>query len=140
MLTEDTTHPLSDIELVIRQVTEKKITLIVPVILAFEVSRVKHTSEKFRKFEAFLRRSNVSVVDITLPIALKASEVRDEAMKIDKVLKRADALIMATAIVHRVDELQTVDGRHLLRLHGTPAACGVPVVRPRGAYGERHLT
>lgn len=135
-LMEDTNHPLSDIEIVVRHVTEKKAIIVVPAILAFEVSRMKHTPDKYRKFEAFLRRSNVFVVDITLPIALKASEVRDEAMKIDKELKRADALVMATAVVHRVDELQTVDSRHLLRLHGTPAAFGVPVVKPRGAHGE----
>ena len=73
--------PLDDIGAVADEIDGDRASLIVPVNLLTEYLEAKHTKKQRKQVELSLRRSNVQVVDTTLPIAQKASTIRSAALQ-----------------------------------------------------------
>lgn len=101
--------PLDDIAAVADEIDGDRASLIVPVNLFTEVLEAKHTKKQRKQMELFLRRSNVQVVDTTLPIAQKASAIRSTGLQEGRKLRTPDAQIAATAILYGADVLHSLD-------------------------------
>lgn len=85
-----------------------------------------------------MNRSNVVTADVSLAVAMKASEIRSMCLTDKLSLKTVDAQILATAILFKADVLHSTD-KGLLRLNGKPCAGGVPITLPQPLGGALAL-
>jgi predicted nucleic acid-binding protein len=142
-LNEEQSAPLSDIEIVAKEIDTSEAVLIVPVTIISEILDSKLSGNQRAKLTAFLKRSNVVNADTTLNIARKAREIRDagQAMKPKRNIKTPDATIIATAIIYGCDALHSLDdrGNGPLRLSGLPAVDGLKICKPISASGQKGL-
>src|SRR4029079_15139196 len=97
-LNEESGAPLLDIDSVAQEIDKGKAILIVPVTIISDILDSKLSGEQRARLNAFLKRSNVVNATTTLPIAIKARELRDagRAMKPPKKIKTPDATVVAT--------------------------------------------
>jgi predicted nucleic acid-binding protein len=137
-LCEETTAPLGDMDLVVREIDAGRANLILSVITYSEILESKYDKEQLEKLELFLWRSNVVKVDITIPIAQKAAQIRDAGLRDGRKIKTPDATVIATAILHKADVLHTLDGQ-MLGLNGTRIVDGLAITAPCLKSGERSL-
>ena len=103
--------------------------LVCSTLIEFEISDARHTPEKILHVRNFLKRRNVSMIDAGPTVTELAGKLRDALIAEDRKLKRADAIILATAIIHRADVLHSTDEHHL-RLNGSPLVCGLKITTP----------
>jgi predicted nucleic acid-binding protein len=137
-LSGDVTAPLDDIREVITEIEEKKASLLVPVIAYIEVMEAQHP--KIALFRSFLKRSNVSVVDVTLSLADKAEKVRSSAWKLKpkRSIKTADAIFIAASMWAKASMLLTRDDK-LIKLSEHTIVERLKICLPRTISGKRSL-
>jgi predicted nucleic acid-binding protein len=137
-LCEEPSAPLGDMGLVVDEIDGDRANLIFSVTTFAEILESKHTPEQIDKLNRFLRRSNVIRVDITFPIAQKASQIRNAGLQEGRKIKTPDATVLATAILHKADVLHSLDPHHL-NLDGSPIVDGLRITLPRPLSGQRAL-
>ena len=128
-LNEETSAPLRDIDVVVGEIDSGKATLIVSVTTYSEILETKHTKEQLNKLDLFLKRSNVMIADVTVPIAQEASRIRSAAHSQKRNIKTPDATIMATAILYEADVLHSLDPHHL-NLSGSDIVNRLKIIEP----------
>ncbi|MCK4600524.1 PIN domain-containing protein [Candidatus Bipolaricaulota bacterium] len=104
-----------------------------------EVRETRH-SEAWEKFERFMQRRNVRVVDIDPRIHALAAELRDfykslHARDGNGLLKVLDSEHLATALRYKADKFYTFDNgrkgdRSLLSLNGNVAGYDLAICKP----------
>ncbi|MBI1901816.1 MAG: PIN domain-containing protein [Planctomycetia bacterium] len=130
--------PLDDIALVAEDIDAARADLIVPVNIYTEFLEAKHTKKQIKQFELFLKRSNVQVVNTTVPIAQKAGSIRSKLHKLGGKLKTPDAQVIATAIIYGVDAVHTLD-QDMLKLNGFAEVDGMRITKPMLLTGQKGL-
>ena len=100
---------LAGAEVVADSVFRNEVILITSVITKAEISLVhKLNPGQLDKFNKLFGRSNIQLVDVTHPIAMKAGELR--GFYTSPKLAFQDAIHLATAIVYRASAFHTFDG------------------------------
>ena len=136
---EEQAAPLDDIALVVAEIDSGTSNLIVSVEIYSEVLETKQTPEQFARFEQFLKRSNVVLIDKTQPIARKAGEIRSRGLAEGRKINGPDATVMATAILAGADVLHSLDDRHHIALSGSSIVDGLRITRPQLFSGQKSL-
>lgn len=133
--------PLGDIALVADEIDKNEAILVVSVLVVPEVFETKMTDQQKVLFNDFLKRSNVQLIDTTLPIAHKARAIRERGQADGRKIKTPDATIMATAIVKGCDVLHSLDdrGNGPLRLNGSSIVDGLRITKPIPISGQRGI-
>jgi predicted nucleic acid-binding protein len=129
---------LAQIELVASDISNGKGNLICSSQLRFEISQVRHTPENIHRVNSFFKRRNVALIDVNPNVADLAGRLRDDLIAFDKDLRKADAIILATAIMHGADVLHSIDHHHL-RLDGLPIVNGLRITRPEPFNRQRPI-
>jgi predicted nucleic acid-binding protein len=139
-LREEPTAPLADIQQVVREVDNKEANLVIPIPVFSEVFQGRLTQEQRDLLDKFRQRSNVILMDLTLPIASEAAEIRERgyAENPTRKLKTLDAQIAATAIASGADVLHALD-HDLLSLDGHDTVRKLRIKRPAPSSGQRGL-
>jgi predicted nucleic acid-binding protein len=137
-IAEEEDKPLADIGTVADEISSGKAVLIVPVTIYSEILETRHTEEQLRRFEQFLKRSEVIVADTTVPIAQKASAIRSKGEAEGRKIKTPDATVLATAILYKADVLHSFDP-HLLNLNGSSIVDGLRITKPISLSGQHGL-
>jgi predicted nucleic acid-binding protein len=139
-LTGDKNAPLKAIEDVILEIENKTANLLVPVIAYVEVMEAHHSGSRISQFRGFLKRSNISIVDITLPLADKAEALRSAAwrLKPKRNIRSTDAIFIAASILYGATMLLTRDDK-LLGLSGHNVVDKLTITLPRTASGKQSI-
>lgn len=82
------------------------------------------------RLEALFQRPNIVQVAASAEIMRKAGQIRTAARDAGRGIKAADAIYVATALLHHADALHSFDGK-VLRLDGHVAVDGLPILKPR---------
>lgn len=137
---EEKDKPLADIALVVERIDAGQVTLILPVTVISELLEGKFKPEQWERLQQWRRRSNIIPAPTTPIIAEKAATVRQLAleMKEHRSLKTPDATIIATAILHQVRCLHTLEPK-LQKLSGSPVVDSLKILPPQDLYGHRGL-
>lgn len=141
---EEASAPLGDIDIVLELIHSGKALLIVSVTTYTEIVHAKHTDEQIALLDLFLKRSNVVRADTTFAVAQKAEQVRSRGIELApskhevRNIKTPDATIIATAIVHQVDVLHSLEPRHIA-LSESPIVDGLKITAPRHPSGQSSL-
>ena len=107
---------LSAVQSWIQQIDTRKATLLIPSIVVTEV--FAHPDEVIvKKFDAFLSRSNVEQLDLTVAIARKGGQLRRRLLDANMNLKTPDAIVIAIADHHSADKIFSFD-HGMLRCNG----------------------
>ena len=138
-LRQESTAPLSDIAVVADQIDANTANLLVSVIAYAEVLSARHSPDEMQRFQAFLRRSNVTVADTTQAIALRVEQIRSAGLSEARKIKTPDATFAATAIVHGANVLHSLDP-DLLNLNGSAIVDGLRITRPMDIGGQQRLS
>src|SRR5579871_5628814 len=112
--------------------------LVVSSLMRTEIFLGQLKLENKQKFSDFLRRSNVHEISPDMRITDRASSIREYYNIRGNKIKVPDAIMLATSILYRVDEMHTIDGldpmgiKHtrLLALNGNVAGYALVVVPP----------
>jgi hypothetical protein len=137
--------PLNVIDVLLRQVLAKKITLLVSAVCGMEVLDQAGKSDAGTKFKGFVKRPSIIRADLDWRISERAAAIREmvsaevAAKRMDRGIKAPDAAIAATAIVYRAVELHTFDPV-LLSLNKSPIVGGLHISVPRMLDGSKTLT
>lgn len=117
---------------VIDEITRKEAALVVPVLVYTEVLEAKHTPATMETFRKFLKRSNVTIVNIAMALAEKAEVIRTKGLreKPKRKIKTPDALFIACAIMAEVDMLHSLDP-DMLNLNGSATVDKIRICQPR---------
>jgi predicted nucleic acid-binding protein len=137
-LAEEKTAPLGNIDMVVREIDGGRANLIFSVVTYTEILESKYSEKQLAQLDAFLRRSNVIKVDITIPVAKKAAAIRNAGWNEDRKIKTPDALILAVALLHKADVLHALDGG-MRNLNGHKIVDGLVINEPFLRSGERSL-
>ena len=140
---KDEKRPNNEMDGVYECVDETKkgrIRLITSVLTRTEVFEANLTPDVKQKYDAFLKRRNVQLLDNDLRIADLARNIREyyEAQsRIDGLppVRTPDAIHLATAIHYKADAFWTFDaggygGRSLLSLNGNVAGNQLTICKP----------
>jgi predicted nucleic acid-binding protein len=136
--------PLGEIREILQDISDEKIVLIVSAIVAAEVLDRAGESKAGTQFRGYVRRPNIVRANLDFRAAERAAKIREravEAIKSKKLLlgvKAPDAIVVATALLHRVDVLHTFD-KVLLELDGSPIVEGLRITKPTSLSGQRPL-
>jgi predicted nucleic acid-binding protein len=109
-------------------------TVVTSAIVQSEVlNRAADEAQARDRLRAMLIRPSFVVADANLAISDKAGEFRERvnASSSGLILKRNDAIYVATAVLYGVDALHTFDPV-LLNLDGSPLVDGLRICPPRG--------
>ena len=107
---------LSAVQSWIQQIDTRKATLLIPSIVVTEV--FAHPDEVIvKKFDAFLSRSNVEQLDLTVAIARKGGQLRRRLLDANMNLKTPDAIVIAIADHHSANMIFSFD-HGMLRCNG----------------------
>lgn len=137
-LTEESTAPLGDIDLVVREIDSGRANLILSVTTYAEILASKYDEKQLQLLDGFLQRSNVVKVDTTVQVAQKAARIRDAGLQDGRKIKTPDATVVAAAILHKANVLHTLDAG-LLNLNGTNIVDGLAITMPCLKSGDRSL-
>jgi len=130
--------PLAEIEELLNDIAQARITLIVSPIVGAEILDSAGHSPVRNQFREFMKRTNVIAANVDFRVAELAADIREktreaEAKKqIKQSVRAADALIVATAIIYRVDVLHTFD-QILLSLDQSPIVSALRITTPISA-------
>jgi predicted nucleic acid-binding protein len=133
--------PLGDIEELLKDIADARITLVVSAIVGAEVLDRAGQNPVRTQFREFIRRTNVIGANADFRVAEIAADIREKAVSaqarglILKGVKAPDALIVATALVYRVDVLHTFDPV-LLGLNGSTIVDGLRITEPMADQGR----
>ncbi len=137
-LEEDPSKPLGGIESVVQEIDANTATLLVSVVAHTEVLQAKHTEEQMKNFHAFLKRSNVLVLDVDLRVSEKAQEIRSRGLATGRKIKTPDAQHLATAIIYHAQVFHTLDDK-LINLSRCPIVDNLPISKPISITGQGML-
>jgi predicted nucleic acid-binding protein len=131
----------NDIELVVNEIESGKAGLILPVSVIGEVLDWNDSGANFQRFEDLQKHPHVDIVNIDVRIAKKAATLRTALKKAGKSSpKIGDAMVIATAIVYRVDVLHTKDSQNsFMGLSETEFVSGLRITAPRPLSGQKAL-
>jgi predicted nucleic acid-binding protein len=128
--------PLAEIERILRSVTDGKANLLVSAICLAEVLDLAGESDAGTQFRGFIKRPNVILANVDHRVGALAGDIRVAARAasvaglLSQSVKIPDALIAATAIIYKADELHTFDPV-LLEASTLPALGGLNIIRPQ---------
>lgn len=94
---------------VLERVDEDEVVLIVPTIVIAEVNRLKPREEE--RFERVLHGNSVLIASLDASTARESGSIAREAREKQAKLATIDAIIVATAIRHKVTHLFTTDNK-----------------------------
>jgi predicted nucleic acid-binding protein len=139
-LTKSAHADLATIQDVIREVEDNQATLLVPVAVLVEILSARSPSSGFNWFYDFLKRSNVHVADLSFETAVRAEQLRSEALQLKppRMIQALDAMIITTAMAAKVDLFLTTD-KQLIQLSGNPIIESLTICLPRTWSGKRSL-
>jgi predicted nucleic acid-binding protein len=132
--------PLGDIEELLRDVAEGRLTLVVSAIVGAEVLDRAGQNPVRNLFREFTRRPNVVAADVDFRIAELAADIRERCVsaiarrEMQTGLRAPDALIVATALTYRVDVLHTFDPV-LLSMDRNRIVDGLRITEPKSDQG-----
>jgi predicted nucleic acid-binding protein len=120
-----------------REVTENKAILFTSALTNAEIFQGRLTKSQKVKLQALMQRTNVRQVAMDIRIADRASAIREFYNTRGNKIKTPDATHLATAILYRADEMQTMDGLRkdgsigkILALNGNVAGFALTIVNP----------
>lgn len=136
-LNNESGAPLAVMAEILHEVEQDKAIMVVSVIVVTEILQAKHSKEQYEAFRKLLNRSSVEVIDLTLGLSEKVEAIRSAAVEAGHSIRTPDATIIATAIVHKADELHTLEGQKGMRaLHGSALVDGLRITEPRDISGQ----
>ena len=97
-------------EEVVRDVDANRIILITSVVTRSEILESRMTPDIKGKFDSLFSRRNVVMIELDHRISDLSHEIRDYYDQREIKLTTSDCHHIATAIKHRADEFQTLDG------------------------------
>ena len=123
---------------VAREVTENRAILFTSALTSTEILQGTLTAEQKAKLASLMQRTNVQQVAADTRISDRASAIREYYNTRGDKIKTPDAIHLATAILYRADEMQTMDGLEtktgkktkLLALSGNVAGYDLLIVNP----------
>jgi predicted nucleic acid-binding protein len=123
---------------VAREVTENRAILFTSTLTSTEILQGTLTSAQRTKLAELLQRSNVNQIAADSRITDRASAIREYYNTRGNKIKTPDAIHLATAILYKADEMQTMDGlaaksnkkTELLALSGNVAGHNLLIVNP----------
>lgn len=123
---------------VAREVTDNKAILCTSTLTSTEIFQGRLTKSQKTKLAALLQRTNVQQIAADSRITDRASAIREFYNGKGNKIKTPDAIHLATAILYKADELQTMDGLEtktgkqtkLLALSGDVAGYNLVIVNP----------
>ncbi len=132
---------MSLLEAVVLEITNGDANLVTSSMVYLEVLRAKHTKKQMKKFELFMLRSNVTILDMHRGVVKKAETIRSKCLKMvpKRSLKSPDAIYAATAIMLKADVLHTSDD-DLLELSKTDAVNKLVITYPMPKSGQGVMT
>jgi predicted nucleic acid-binding protein len=136
--------PLADIRELLRDVSEKKVVLVVSAVVVAEVLDRAGESDAGTQFRDYAKRSNILRANVDFRIAERAALIRERAIKalkeqrIEKSIKAPDALIVATSLIYKADILHTFDPV-LLSLDEHPVVEGLKISEPSSGFADLPL-
>jgi len=108
LLNQEEDKDLSSVQSWIKQIDTRKAILLIPSVVVTEL--FAHPDESSVKvFEAFLSRSSVEQLDLTVAIAKKGGQLRRRLLDNGMNLKTPDALVIAIADHHRANVVFSFD-------------------------------
>lgn len=113
---------------VVDAVDRGQVSMITSTIVQAEVLDVVEDPDKAARFRHLMNLPNVTEESVTHGIARDAGEMR-LALRGKQKLQTADAIFIATALVHKCNSLQTYDDK-LLNLSGRQEVKGLAITRP----------
>lgn len=143
-LNREQSAPLADIDMLLDDFHAERAVLVVSATTYTELLRAKHSSDQVEAFDRFLLRPNIVRVDVSFEIAARAEGLRSSAITTAKRgqqrnIKTPDAQIIATAIIHHVDALHSMEPRHHA-ISGTKLVDGMRICLPRDLSGQLALS
>jgi predicted nucleic acid-binding protein len=123
---------------VAREVTENRAILFTSAITNTEILQGTLTQDQKNKLADLMQRTNVQQISADARIADRASAIREHYNTRGIKIKTPDAIHLATAILYKADEMQTMDGlssksnkkTKLLALSGNVASYDLLIVNP----------
>src|ERR1700682_5923748 len=89
------------------------VSLVLPSALFIELLPSHHNPAVLADFFDVLRRDNVDVLDLSVPLARRVAAIRDQSIANSAKLSSLDAIYVATADMGNAEILYTVDSRIL---------------------------
>ena len=131
--------PLADIRAVASEIDLDRADLLVSITTVMELLDVVSDKSIAAKFEKYLKRPNVALIDVNWVVAQSALNVRVIGKRHEnRNIKVADAQIIATAIIHKADVLHTFDPK-LLIISGHEIVSGLSIKTPKPLSGQMAL-
>jgi predicted nucleic acid-binding protein len=123
---------------VAREVHANKAILFTSTLTSTEIFQGTLTKAEKEKLSLLLQRSNVNQIAPDTRVADRASAIREFYNSRGNKIKTPDAIHLATAIIYKADEMQTMDGLELksskktklLALNGDVAGYRLSIVNP----------
>lgn len=107
-----------------------RVGLVVPSILFAELLPSKHEQVVLGQIYDTLLRPNVEVIDLSVPIARRAAELRDRSITIGHKVKTVDSIYIATAELGTARVLYTTDAK--LTKYGGQLGARIRIEPPKG--------
>lgn len=101
---------MEGIEDVVQAVNAGKVNLCTSVVTQTEIFESRLSDDAREKFRAVFQRRNVVMINVDQKIATLASQIRDYYNQRSIDIRVPDSTHLATAILYKADELQTLDG------------------------------
>ena len=117
---------------VAKEVYANKKAIITSVQTQTEILESKIGHEEYARFEAFLNRSNVQVINVDGRIANLAMKIRDHYSQQDVKIETPDATHLATAILYKAPTFHTFDEDDLIPISGNVAGHNLKIEKPSG--------
>lgn len=130
--------PLAEIEELMHDIEQQRLTLIVSAVVCAEILDCTGHTPVRNSFREFMKGENVVAANIDFRMAELAATMRERARDayarkvITAGIKAPDALIVATALIYRVDVLHTFDPV-LLSLDRSPIVDSLHITQPISA-------
>jgi predicted nucleic acid-binding protein len=127
--------PLAAIEACLNSIAANKTNLLISAVSFAEVLDKAGKSDAGTQFVAFAKRQNIIIANVDVRVALQAGTIREyghqelDQGRISHGVSIPDAMIVATAMLYRADELQTFDPI-LLQVGQWPILHGLKIIRP----------
>jgi predicted nucleic acid-binding protein len=127
--------PLDLLANLLQSVKQEKTNLLVSAVSFAEVLDKAGESNAGTQFQGFVKQPSVIVANVDIRVGLLAKTIRETAIsavarqEIPKSVSIPDALIAATAVIYRAEELHTFDPV-LISIDGWPVLRGLKIGRP----------
>ncbi len=131
--------PLEDIRAVAEEIETDKADLVISTMVYAELLDIVTDPSLRDAFNRFRRRRNVRMIDVNPRIAELSQDVAVSAKQIQRSIKPPDAIVVATALLHKADVLHTFDDR-ILKASAAGLWVNLKVCHPRLLSGQKLLS